>query len=294
LTKVAFLGLGEMGGPMASHVIAAGHDVALYDPVPAAVEARQAGSARAAATAADATSGSEVVCVVVRDDAQSLASIAGEHGVLESAAPGTIVLLHATVAPVTVRELADACDARGVRFVDAGISGGAHGATDGTLYVMCGGDPDTIDEARPVIDTYARHVVRFGEVGAGMAAKLARNFLHYQVWVAAYEGMALAEAAGLDLRAFEHLCLESGVPKLIELQLAKPTSASLDPGQDRERAAWAHKTIALGWKDLDDAIELAREVDRSEAIDAAVSAKWRYGPSMGLDVRPDGDEPQSV
>src|SRR5690606_17817657 len=122
------------------------------------------------------------------------------------------------------------------------------------LYVMCGGDPETIDDARPVIDCYARHVVRFGEVGAGMAAKLARNFLHYQVWVAAYEGMALAESAGLDLRAFEHLCIESGVPKSVELQLARPTTATIDPSSDPDRAEWARKTITLGWKDLDDAI----------------------------------------
>ena len=287
MTKVAFLGLGEMGGPMASHVIAAGHDVALFDPVRAAVDARLGGTARAAATPADAAVGADVVCVVVRDDAQSLESISGAHGVLESAAPGTIVLLHATVAPGTVRSLADACDARGVRFVDAGISGGATGANEGTLYVMCGGDPDAIDAARPVIDAYARHVVRFGESGAGMAAKLARNLMHYQVWVAAFESMALAEAAGLDLRAFEHLCRESGVPKLIELQLARATTVPIDPDADPDQAAWAHKTITLGWKDLDDAIALAREVDRPDVIDAAVGARERYGPSMGLDVAPE-------
>ena len=294
MTKVAFLGLGEMGGPMASHVIAAGHDVALYDPVRAAIDARLTGAARAAATPADAASGAAVVCVVVRDDAQSLGSISGADGVLESAAPGSVVLLHATVAPATVRTLADACDARGVRFVDAGISGGAAGAIEGTLYVMCGGDPEAIDDARPVIDTYARHVVRFGETGAGMAAKLARNFMHYQVWVAAFEGMALAESAGIDLRAFEHLCRESGVPKLIELQLAKSTTAPIDAGDDPDRAAWALKTITLGWKDLDDAIALARDVDRADVIDAALAARQRYGLSMGLDVAPDRDGDQPV
>jgi 3-hydroxyisobutyrate dehydrogenase len=157
---------------------------------------------------------------------------------------------------------------------------------------MCGGDPEAIDDARPVIDTYARHVVRFGEVGAGMAAKLARNLMHYQVWVAAFEGMALAEAAGLDLRAFEHLCRESGVPKLIELQLAKTTTHPIDPAVDPDRAAWARKTITLGWKDLDDAIALAREAERSDVIDAATAARRRYGLSMGLDIAPDGDSDQ--
>jgi 3-hydroxyisobutyrate dehydrogenase-like beta-hydroxyacid dehydrogenase len=294
LTRVAVLGLGEMGGPIASHVVAAGHDVALYDPVPAAVDARLAPNAHAEATPADAVAAAEVVCVVVRDDAQSLDCIAGPRGVLERATPGTIVLLHSTVAPATVRELSDACDARGVRFVDAGISGGPTGATAGTLYVMCGGDPDAVDDARHVIETYAAHVVRFGEVGAGMAAKLARNFMHYQVWVAAYEGMALAESAGLDLRAFEHLCRESGIAKLIDLQLAKTTTHPLDPDADPERAAWTRKTITLGWKDLHDVIALARDVGRDSAVDAAAAAGRRYGPSMGLPIAPDRELDQPV
>src|SRR5690606_16139111 len=142
--------------------------------------------ARGSTSAAEAADGAEVVCVVVRDDAQALTSVMGAGGVLETAAPGTIVVLHSTVAPATVHTLDDACDTRGVRFIDAGISGGAIGANDGSLYVMCGGDPGTIAEARPVLDAYSNHVVRFGEVGAGMAAKLARNLLHYQVWVATF------------------------------------------------------------------------------------------------------------
>jgi 3-hydroxyisobutyrate dehydrogenase-like beta-hydroxyacid dehydrogenase len=278
--KVGFLGLGEMGGPMASFVIAAGHDVALHDPVPAAVDARLAPGARAASSAADAATGADVVCVVVRDDAQSVDAIAGDHGVLRGAPAGSIVLLHSTVAPETVRRLGDACDERGVRFVDAGISGGKGGAEGGTLYVMCGGDARDVDAARPVIDTYARHVVRFGDRGAGMAAKLARNLMHYAVWVSAFEGVALAEAAGLDLRAFEHLVRESGVGSLIDFQTGKQTTAPIDPAADPTTAAWIRKTVELGWKDLDDAFALAREVDAE--VPMAEVARRRYGRSMNL------------
>jgi 3-hydroxyisobutyrate dehydrogenase-like beta-hydroxyacid dehydrogenase len=283
--RVGFLGLGEMGGPMASFVIGAGHDVALYDPVAAAVDARATDGVRIASSPAAAADGAEVVCVVVRDDAQALAAVAGPEGVLRSAAPGTIVLLHATVAPATVRSLGAACDERQVHLVDAGISGGKHGAEAGTLYVMCGGDEDAIAAARPVVDTYARHVVRFGDRGAGMAAKLARNLMHYDVFVAAHEGMALAEAAGLDLRAFEHLVRESGVPELIGFQLVKTTTAAVDPDDDPARTAWIAKTVELGWKDLDDAFALAAEVGADTSM--AEVARRRYGPSMNLDRFPD-------
>jgi 3-hydroxyisobutyrate dehydrogenase len=280
--RVGFLGLGEMGGPMASFVIAAGHDVALYDPVPDAVAARLTPDARAASSPADAATGAEVVCVVVRDDEQAIAAVDGDDGVLRGAPPESVVVLHATVAPKTVRQLAQACAAAGVRFVDAGISGGSAGAQAGTLYVMCGGDAGAIEAARPVIETYAGHLVRFGDTGAGMAAKLARNLVHYSVWVSVHDGMALAEAAGLDLRAFEHLVRESGVPELVRLQLAKDTTAPIDVAADPERAAWLRKTVELGWKDLDDAFELADEV--GVPVDVAVVARRRYGASMNYPV----------
>lgn len=292
--RVGFLGLGQMGGPMASHVIAAGHDVALYDPVPAAVEARLRGSARAAHSPADAADGAEVVCVVVRDDRQSIDAIAGAGGVLESAAPGTVVLLHATVAPATVRTVADACDARGVRFVDAGITGGTTGAEAGTLYTMCGGDPDAIDDARPVLDAYSRHVVRFGEIGAGMAAKLARNAMQYQVWVGVHEAMALAEAAGLDLRQFEHLCRESGIAELMAVQLARPTTRPVDPDADPERTRWLRHIVDLGWKDLHDAIELGTEVGLDDGLDMLRVARRRYGAAMNLPLLPPDDDRRGV
>jgi 3-hydroxyisobutyrate dehydrogenase-like beta-hydroxyacid dehydrogenase len=280
--RVAFLGLGEMGGPMASFVIAAGHEVALYDPVRETVDARSAGGARAARSPADAATDAEVVCVVVRDDHQSIAAVDGDDGALRGAAPGCVVVLHATVAPETVRRLARACAEAGMRFVDAGISGGAAGAQAGTLYVMCGGDADAIEVARPVLESYARHIVRFGGTGAGMAAKLARNLVHYSVWVAVHEGMALAEAAGLDLRDFEHLVNESGVPDLVRLQLAKDTAAPIDAGEDAARLAWLRKTVELGWKDLDDAFELANEV--GVAVDMAAVARRHYGASMNYPV----------
>jgi 3-hydroxyisobutyrate dehydrogenase len=276
-----------MGGSMCDHVLAVGHAVAVHDPYEPAVATRAAAGARVAASPADAARDAEVVCVVVRDDAEARSAIADPAtGVVASAVPGTVVLLHSTVAPATVRWLGDVCAPAGLRFVDAGISGGAHGAAAGTLYLMCGGDQAAIDAARPVLDCYADHVVRFGDLGAGMAAKLARNMAFYSVWTAVHEAQALAEAAGLDLAAFRHLCETTDVTDAVGYVLARPTAATFDPDADPERAAFARHTIGLGWKDLAGALDLAHELDVDVPLAAAARRTW--GRATGLPVEPPG------
>jgi 3-hydroxyisobutyrate dehydrogenase-like beta-hydroxyacid dehydrogenase len=285
--RVGFLGLGQMGGSMCDHVLAAGHAVAAHDPYEPAVAPRAASGARVATSPADAARGADVVCVVVRDDAEARAAIADPAtGIVAAAAAGTVVLLHSTVAPATVRELAAVCAGAGLRFVDAGISGGTQGAAAGTLYLMCGGEPAAIDAARPVLDCYADHVVRFGEVGAGMAAKLARNLAFYSVWTALHEAQVLAEAAGLDLAAFHHLCATTDLPDAIEYVLARPTAGLIDQAAEPDRAAAARHTVGLGWKDLAGALALADELDVDLPVAAVVRRTW--GPATGLPVEPPG------
>jgi 3-hydroxyisobutyrate dehydrogenase-like beta-hydroxyacid dehydrogenase len=113
-----------------------------------------------------------------------------------------------------------------------------------------------------------------------MAAKLARNLTHYAVWVATHEGLALAERSGLDLRAFEHLVRESGVASLIDMQIAKDTTEPIDVTADPDHAAWLRKTVELGWKDLDDAFELAKEVGAD--VSMAEVARRKYAASMNF------------
>ena len=148
--------------------------------------------------------GADVIVVFVRDDHQALDVVSGPAGVLHTARPPAVVVLHSTVAPATVRMLDTACGAADVGFIDAGVSRGGGRNTD-QLYAMCGGNQSTIDAVLPVLSVYCAEVVRFGDTGAGMTAKLVRNAMRYGVWAVQYEGMALAEAAGLDLRAMAHL-----------------------------------------------------------------------------------------
>src|SRR5688500_17324250 len=151
--QVGFLGLGHLGGGMCDHVLRGGHAVAVFDPVEEAVAPRVAAGARRATSPADASTGADVVCVVVRDDAQARAAVTGPDGVLAGIPDHGIVLLHATVAPGTVRDLDAACRARGVRFADVAIGAGA-GRETGEMYAMCGGDQATLDAARPVLSCF--------------------------------------------------------------------------------------------------------------------------------------------
>jgi 3-hydroxyisobutyrate dehydrogenase-like beta-hydroxyacid dehydrogenase len=259
--------------------------VTVFDPYPPAVEPRAQAGARVAATPAEAARDAEAICVVVRTDEQALESIAGKDGVLASAPPNSIVMLHSTVAPETVRHLHAACAAKGVRFIDAGISGGEPGSLAGTLYLICGGDQATIDDAKPVLECFAGHVVRFGDTGAGMAAKLARNMMQYTMWVAAHEAIALAEAAGIDFAAFAHLIRETDVKSTAEFVFSRGTTALIDAAANPEAAAIVKPTIGLGFKDLEDAFHLADEVGAEVVL--ARDARARFGYAMGLPITPD-------
>ncbi len=283
--RVAFLGLGQMGGHMCDHVIAGGHSVTVFDPYPPAVEPRVKAGARVAATPAAAARDAEAICVVVRTDEQALESIAGPDGVLEGAPAGAILMLHSTVAPETVRRLHEACGTKGVRFIDAGISGGEPGSRAGTLYLICGGDQATIDAAKPVLQCFAGHVVRFGDIGAGMAAKLARNMMQYTTWVATHEAVTLAHAAGIDFDAFAHLVRETDVKNTAEFVLGRGKGSLLDPDRDADAVRGITATIGLGFKDLKDAFHLADEVGADVAL--ARAARPRFGYAMGTAIIPE-------
>jgi 3-hydroxyisobutyrate dehydrogenase-like beta-hydroxyacid dehydrogenase len=285
--RVGWLGLGRMGGPMCDHVVAAGHDVAVFDPFPAAVAPRVARGAHEASSPAAAAAGAVAVAVVVRDDEQALAALLGAAGVFAGAPRGARVLLHSTLAPATVRTLHAAGLAAGVDVLDVPISGGTEGAAAGTLFLMAGGDPESIDAVRPLLDCYGGEVARFGDVGAGMAAKLVRNMLHYTLWGATQEAMELAEAAGLDLAAVAHLVRATKGASYHDVLLDRPSARPLDPDADPARATWAEAYVRLAWKDLADAFHLADEL--GVAVPVARTAPRAFAAAMGRPLLPPPD-----
>jgi 3-hydroxyisobutyrate dehydrogenase-like beta-hydroxyacid dehydrogenase len=200
--RVAFIGLGVMGGPMAGHLARAGHQIRVFNRTTskAARWVEQHGGA-AADTPAQAAAGAAAVfiCVGNDDDVRTVTSEPG--GALDGMASGAVLVDHTTTSARLARELADAAQARGVGFVDAPVSGGQPGAEQGTLTVMCGGAPADFARAEPLIACYARTVQRLGPVGAGQLAKMVNQICIAGLVEGLAEALHFAKRAGLDAAA---------------------------------------------------------------------------------------------
>ena len=198
--KVAFVGLGVMGGPMARHLAQKGHAVTVYNRTAAkASEWVKTHGGASAATPREAAANAEIVMVCVGNDDDVRSVIYGDDGVLAGIAKGGIVVDHTTASATLARELAKACAERGVGFVDAPVSGGQAGAENGQLSVMCGADDQQVfDRAYPVLMSYAKICKRLGNAGSGQLAKMVNQICIAGVVQGLSEGLNLAIAAGLD------------------------------------------------------------------------------------------------
>ena len=194
--KVAFLGLGVMGFPMAGHLRAKGYDVTVYNRTAAKAKAWvEKHGGRAAATPADAASGAEFVmmCVGNDHDVRDVGAAA-----LAAMGKGSLLVDHTTASATVARELHASAKARGIGFVDAPVSGGQAGAENGKLTIMCGGTETDFARAHPVMDSYARAVTLLGGPGAGQLTKMVNQICIAGLVQALSEGIAFAEKAGLD------------------------------------------------------------------------------------------------
>ncbi len=199
MAKVAFLGLGVMGRPMAGHLVAKGHQVTVYNRTFSKAEAWVAKHGGAAAlTPAAAASGAEIVFACVGNDDDLRAVCLGDQGAFAGMAAGALFVDHATVSAQVTRELAGVAGSLGLGFVDAPVSGGQAGAENGVLSVMCGGAQADYDRAEPVIAAYARICRRLGESGAGQLAKMMNQICIAGLMQGLSEALAFGEKAGLD------------------------------------------------------------------------------------------------
>ena len=199
--KLAFIGLGNMGFPMAGHLAAAGHDITVYNRTRSKADAWTAKHAAAAAeTPAAAAAGAEIVFACVGNDDDLRAIAVGDDGAFAGMDKGAIFADHTTVSAGVARELAAVAHARGIGFLDAPISGGQAGAENGALTVMVGGDEAMFARARPVIDCYARAVTLMGPVGAGQLTKMVNQICCAGIIEGLAEGLNFAQRAGLDAR----------------------------------------------------------------------------------------------
>ena len=202
---IAFIGLGNMGGPMAANLHKAGHRVTAFDlSADALAKAREQGL-QVASSAAEAVEGAQVVVSLLPASRHVEALYLGDGGLLARLAPDTLVIDCSTIAPATAQAVAQAAAARGHAMLDAPVSGGTAGAAAGTLTFIVGGDAATLERARPVLQGMGRNVFHMGGNGAGQVAKLCNNMALGVIMAVTGEAIALGTAHGLDAKVLSQM-----------------------------------------------------------------------------------------
>ena len=203
--RIAFLGLGVMGAPMAGHLARGGHQVTVYNRTTATAEAwvaRHAGeglNVMRAATPAEAAAGQDFVLTCVGNDDDLAEVVLGGEGALAAMAPGALLVDHTTVSPGMAQRIAAKAERRGILALDAPVSGGQAGAESGKLSIMCGGAVQAMDRARPILEAYAARIVHVGEAGAGQATKAVNQICIAGTLAGLSEAVRFAQAMELDM-----------------------------------------------------------------------------------------------
>lgn len=199
--KVAFVGLGSMGKPQARLIARAGFELAVYDPFPDALDAFR-GTARLAASAADAADGAEIACVCVRDDAQVKEAVFGKSGLAVSLAPGSLLLIHSTVHIGFLQSLQEDLTPRGILLVDAPVTRTRRTDDEPFVLTMLGGAQDAVERARAVVTSFSTEIEQIGPLGSAMALKIANNLV---TWVELLVGMQATSLAAHHSVPYEKL-----------------------------------------------------------------------------------------
>ena len=273
MAKLAFLGLGVMGFPMAGHLQAAGHDVTVYNRTASKAQdwaARHGGSA--ARTPREAAAGAEFVMACVGNDDDLRSVCTGEDGAFAGMDAGSVFVDHTTVSALVTRELYDLADSRQISFVDAPISGGQAGAENGQLSIMCGGDEGAYARAEPVMQAYAKLCRRIGASGAGQTTKMCNQIAIAGLVQGLSEALHMAEKSGLDGRAVVEVISQGAAGSW---QMSNRFETMLDDH-------WEHG-FAVDWmrKDLGICLDAADDVGASLPVTALVDQFYKDVQKMG-------------
>jgi len=272
---LGYIGLGNMGAPMAKRLVGWPGGVIVFDVRRAAMAPLAEAGARVAHCVADVAA-ADIISVTVLDDAQ-VRDVVAELGA--HAKPGRVIAIHSTISDATAVELADTLRPKGIHVIDAPVSGGAGAAEKGELATMVGADRAVYERVKPVFKLWASMIVHAGAPGAGTRMKLARNMLTFTSFAAACEAMALAERAGLDVQALgrvvRHTDALTGGPGAI---MVRDDMSALTPGH-RLYDSFVH-TRGLGEKDLGLALELGEQL----AVDLPLAEVARRNLAAGLGV----------
>lgn len=206
--KVGFIGLGMQGKYLAKNIADAGYDLMVFDIRPEPLEELAAAGAKIARSCAEVAEHAEIVQLCVLDDAQVEGVLRGPEGLLESAAPGTIVVIHSTIEPATIERLAPVAADKNVELIDVPVSGSEKGAKNKTMSYMVGGSKTALEKCRPLFETSGKKIQHVGELGAGLRAKLAHQIIISINMMAAYEGMRVGVESGVDAKLLEKVINE--------------------------------------------------------------------------------------
>jgi 2-hydroxy-3-oxopropionate reductase len=249
--KIAFIGLGIMGQPMARNLLKAGHRLVVFDLNSASVEKLVAAGAAQAASAQEAAARSDLIVTMLPDGPDVEKAILGPGGVLEGARRGAFVVDMSSISPMVSQKVAAVCERKGVEFLDAPVSGGEPKAADGTLAIMVGGNPDAFEHVRPVLEAMGSSVTLTGPVGAGNVTKLSNQIIVACNIAAMGEALVLATSAGLDPEVVFH-AIQGGLAGSAVLNAKAPMAIARNfkPGF----------RIRLHQKDLRNALLAAEEL----------------------------------
>jgi 3-hydroxyisobutyrate dehydrogenase len=283
--RIGFIGVGAMGGAMARRALIDGLDVVVFDLNEAATAALAEKGASVADSPKELAQQVDVAAVVVLSDEQVRSVVCGDDGLLTADREALDILIHSTIHLPTLFDIEEKARGRGFSLIDAGVSGHTVGAENGQLAVMVGGDEATIERCRPALETYGGLVIRVGPLGAGMKAKVARNLIGFAQCAAVYEGLRLAEEAGVDLGSFAQIVRHSEAQSnLVDIFLSQPT---VQAGNDetptgKQRLALGEAVVETCHKDLSAALELAETLGIAlpvtEASRAETEAIWGAAP----------------
>ncbi len=283
MAAVAFIGLGNMGGPMAANLVRAGHAVRGFDlHGPARAALVDAGGA-SAATVADAVRGAQIVVTMLPAGQHVRAVLAGPGGVFESAAPGALLIDSSTIDVATARDMAAAAEARGFALLDAPVSGGTSGAAAGTLTFMVGGAEAAFARAGAVLQAMGRTIVHAGPAGAGQAAKVCNNLILGISMLGVSEAFALAEKLGLPAQAlFDISSTSSGQCWSLTSYCPVPGPVPASPANRDYTPGFA---VELMLKDLTLATDAAAATGAAGVLGPAARDAYARLVQMGLGGR---------
>lgn len=274
--QIGFIGLGIMGAPMAGHLAKAGYDVVGYDLAEPGLAKLEAAGGRRAGSIAQAVKGAPLVITMLPADPQVEAVVLGEDGVFAHIGPGALFIDFSSVKPGTSQKVAEAGAKRGVRVLDAPVSGGEKGAIDAVLSIMVGGTPEDFAAARPIFELVGKTSALCGPHGSGQAVKAANQLVVGGTYALVAEAIVLMEALGVDAKAgLDMLAGGLAASRILDLKRDSMLARDFTPGF----------RIDLHHKDMGTVLDAARQAEVALPLSLQVAALIQAARAQGLGDR---------